>query len=201
MTRESLAQNTDVGFSGSGLISIQPVDDAYVGGPYLNEGIGGAGFGFGAGINVITPVGFVAAVEYSTARFEQEQYGRLVGGGYATEAVPHTTRLHDSLLTVLGGVALGAGPTRVVVQGGLSAKLDSPTVNGEPREASEVNRDQGLPFVPTGGLDLLRSLSPRASAMFSVRYSFTDRAENHQYLGIGPHILRVGAGLRVRVGG
>ena len=198
---QSFAQGPDIGISGVGLVSIQPVDDAYVGSPYLNEGIGGIGPGFGVGLNVITSNGFVAAVEYSTARFELEQSGRLVGGSTLNEQVPHTTRLHDSLLTALGGVSFASGETRVLVLGGLGARLDSPTIDGDPRDASETNHDRGWPVVPTGGLEVQRALSVRVSAVFGVRYAFNDRAENHRYLGIGPHILRIGAGLRMRIGG
>ena len=200
LPHEAFAQ-ADVGVSVAGLISIQPVDDVYVGSPYLNEGIGGIGPGIGAGLNVITPAGFVAAVEYSAARFELEQHGRLVGGSFPNEQVPHTTRLHDSLLTALGGVSFESGETRLLVLGGVGARLDSPTIDGDPREASETNHDRGWPVVPTGGLDVLRSLNTRVSAAFGVRYAFNDRAENHRYLGIGPHILRIGAGIRVRIGG
>ena len=192
---------SDVGVAVAGMVSFQPIDDAYVGSPYVNEGIGGIGPGFGAGLNVITPSGFVAAVEYSTARFELEQHGRLVGGTFPNELVPHTTRLHDSLLTALGGVSFESGQTRVLVLGGLGARLDSPTIDGEPREATETNHDRGWPVVPTGGLELQRSFHVRASAIFGVRYAFNDRAANHRYLGIGPHILRIGAGIRVRIGG
>ena len=191
----------DVGVTAAALASVQPIDDTYVGSPYLSEGIGGLGPGFGVGVNVITPGGFVAAVEYSTARFELEQHGRLVGGSFPNEQVPHTTRLHDSLLTALGGVSFESGETRVLVLGGLGTRLDSPTINGDPREASETNHDRGWPVVPTGGLEVQRALNVRVSAMFGVRYAFNDRAENHRYLGIGPHILRIAAGLRVRIGG
>lgn len=197
MSAEAAAQ-TDVGVSGSALISIQPIDDAYVGGPYLSEGIGGGAAGFGAGLSVIAPNGFVVAAEWSTARFEQEQSGRLVGGAFPNESVPHTTRLHDSLLSGLVGYAWSAGRTRVVVLGGLGVKLDEPTIDGEPREPFEVG-DEPLPFVPTGGLDVLQPLNSRTAFIAGARYSYIDRAENHRYLGIGGHVLRLGAGIRVRL--
>src|SRR5262245_47398494 len=74
------AQGADIGISGVGLLSIQPVDDKYVGDPYLSEGIGGVGPGFGAALNVIAPNGFVVVGEFSTARYSEQPYGRLVGG-------------------------------------------------------------------------------------------------------------------------
>jgi hypothetical protein len=195
----SASAQVDVGVTPSLLISVQPIDDSYVGGPYLSEGIGGAGIGFGAGVNVIAPNGFVAAAEWSTARFEQEQSGRLVvGGGFPHESVPHTTRLHDSLLSGLVGYAWSAGQTRVVILGGAGARLDEPTIDGESREPFEVGKER-LPFVPTGGIDVLQSLNSRAAFVVGARYAYVDRPENHEYLGIGGHILRVAAGVRVRL--
>ena len=193
------AQGTDVGVSGVGLLSIQLVDEAYVGSPYLSEGIGGLAPGFGAGVSIITSSGFVVAGELTTARFTQEQSGRLVEGCTGTSpCVDHTTKLHDSLLSGLVGYAWSGGNTRVMILGGASAKLDEPTIDGEPREPFEVG-DEPFPFVPTGGVDVLQSLNSRTALIVGARYSFIDRAENHQYLGIGPHVLRIAAGIRVRL--
>ena len=135
LPQESFAQGVDVGISGVDLASIQPRDDTYIGGPYLNEGLGGDGSGFGAGVSAITPGGFVAAGEFTTARFELQQAGRLVGGSGMGEGVAHTSRLQDSLLSGLIGYAMSAGRTRVLFLGGISAKLDSPTVERAPRDA------------------------------------------------------------------
>jgi hypothetical protein len=195
----SFAQGTDIGISGVGLLAIQPVDDAYVGSPYLSEGIGGFAPGFGAGVSIIAPGGFVAAAELTTARFEQEQSGRLVRTGFPDDSVPHTTRLRDSLLSGLVGYAWLARTTRVVILGGLSAKLDEPTIDGEPREPFNVEGEEPLPVAPTGGVDLLTSLNSRTAVIAGARYSYIDRPENHRYLGIGPHVLRVAAGIRVRI--
>ena len=46
---------------------------------------------------------------------------------------------------------------------------------------------------------MLQSLSSRTAFFIGGRYSFIDRPENHRYLGIGPHVLRVAAGIRVRL--
>jgi hypothetical protein len=187
----AFAQAADIGISGVGLLSIQPVDDAYVGSPYLSEGIGGFGPGFGAGLTVITPSGFVVGAEYTTAFFELEQSGRLVAG----EGTIATTRLHDSLLTGLMGYAT-VGTTRVQVVGGVGARLDSPTVNDEPRDGANSNKDEPLPFVLSGGVDVLRKVGDRTALLFGARYSFNEREEVQQYLGVGPHLLRITAGLR-----
>ena len=45
---------------------------------------------------------------------------------------------------------------------------------------------------------LQRAERPTALSI-GARYSFVDRPENHQYLGIGPHVLRIGAGIRVKL--
>jgi hypothetical protein len=187
------AQDVDVGISGTVLASIQLIDDAYVGGPYLNEGIGGVGPGVGAGVSVIFPNGFVAAVEYSTARFTREQTGRLVPAADDSS----TTRLHDSLLSVLGGWWIGSGNTRLQILAGASARLDLPTIDGF--EIIIPDNESAFPFAPTGGADVHRRLSPRSSVFVSARYAFIDRVENIRYLGIGPHVVRVGGGIRVRL--
>lgn len=187
------AQGADFGVTATGLVSIQPVDDAYVGGPYLNEGIGGSAPGFGAAASVIASNGFTVAVEFSTARFAREQAGRLVPGGSGT------TRLHDSLLSFLAGFAQTTGKTRVQFLLGGSALLDSPTVNGTDVKALLSDSDSVLPIQPTGGIDVFRSIFPRSTIVVGARYAYLERAENLRYLGIGPHLLRIGAGIRIRL--
>ena len=187
------AQSVDVGINGTGLASIQPIDESYVGGPYLNEGIGGVGPGFGAGLSVIFPNGFIAAVEYSTARFIREQFGRLVPAPDDSS----TTRLHDSLLSFLGGWWIGSGTTRLQILAGASARLDLPTVDGF--EIDITDGDSAFPFAPTCGVDVHRLLRPRTSVFASARYAYIEREENIRYLGIGAHVVRVGGGVRVRI--
>jgi hypothetical protein len=187
------AQDVDVGISGTALASIQPIDEAYVGGPYLSEGIGGVGPGFGAGVSVMFANGFMAAVEYSTARFTREQTGRLVPAADDSS----TTRLHDSLLSFLGGWWIGSGDTRLEILAGASARLDLPTIDGF--EIIVPDDESAFPFAPIGGVDVHKLLSRRASLFVSARYAYLDREENIRYLGVGPHVLRVGGGVRVRL--
>ena len=202
LPHQSFAQDTDIGVSGHGLVSIQPIEGAYGGSPYLRQGVGGFGPGLGAALSVIAPNGFVVAGEFSTAWYSREQSGRLVEGcTLNTFCVAHTTTLHDSILSGLVGYANTAGRTRAQFVGGIGAKLDSPAVDGEPREPSETNHDRGLPFVLTGGVDVMQSLNARVALVVGARYAFAQRAENQRYLGIGPHILRVSAGMRVRLDG
>jgi hypothetical protein len=196
LPRSSFAQGVDAGISGVGLLSIQPIDDAYVGGPYLSEGIGGVAPGFGAGFNVITPGGFVIATEYTTAFYEQEQSGRLVLGGFPLEGVAATTRLRDSLLHLMAGYAT-KGATRTVFIGGVSFKLDRATINDA--EAEEYETDPASSVAFTGGIDVLHRLSDRTELQITGRYTFNPRDTRLQYLGIGPHIIRAGVGLRIRL--
>ena len=190
------AQSTNIGVSGIGLLAIQPVDDAYVGSPYLSEGIGGFAPGFGAGFNLIMPGGFVIATDYTTAFYEQEQSGRLVLGPFPLEGVPATTRLRDSLLHVMAGYAT-QGTTRLVFLGGAAFTLDRATINGV--EAEEYDTDPASPFAFSGGMDLLQRLAARTDLLITGRYTYHPRDTRLRYLGIGAHIIRAGVGLRIRI--
>jgi len=194
--RPAFAQGADAGISGTGIMSIQPIDDGYLGGPYLNEGIGGIAPGFGAGFNVILPAGFVIATEYTTAFYEQEQNGRLVLGGFPLESVPVTTRLRDSLLHAMAGYAT-EGATRLLFLGGVSFKLDRATMDGVEAEEYETDPDSQVAY--TGGVDMLHRLGERTDLLISGRYTFNPRDKRLQYLGIGPHIIRAGVGVRIRL--
>lgn len=189
------AAQADVGAYGLALVSFQPVDDGYVGGPYLSEGIGGVGPGFGAGLSVIARSGLVVGGEYTTARFTKEQSGRLVRGGFPLEGIPATTRLHDSLLTAFVGYAAGSS-TQVVILGGASFRLDRPTIDDV--EAEPYDDEDKRP-APTGGIDILSNISSRARFVISARYTANVPDTRLQYLGIGPHILRGGVGIRIKL--
>jgi hypothetical protein len=54
-------------------------------------------------------------------------------------------------------------------------------------------------IVLTGGGDMWRWLGARSSLVVSGRYAFAERDINLVFLGIGPHLLRIGVGLRVRI--
>lgn len=155
---QSFAQGVDVGISGVGLVSIQPVDDYYVGGPYLNESL----------------------------------------------CHTHTSRLHDALLSGMVGYAKSAGSTRVLFLGGIGVILDSPTIDGVEQTIYDIG-DQSAPatvrnhlLALTGGLDVLRTLGSRGALVISERYSHVERY-GLSYLGIGPHVFRIGVGIRVRI--
>ena len=187
---------TDAGITGAALVSLQPIDDAYVGEPYLSEGVGGIGPGFGAGVNVITSNGFVVGAEYSSAFYEKEHSGRTVLGGFPLEHVLATTKLRDAYLSVLLGYAT-SGTTRLVFLGGMSARLGLTTINGEDAEQFSSSDNEMWPV--TGGIDVVRPMSSRAQLVISGRYTYNQRRARLQQLGIGPHVIRAGVGVRIKL--
>lgn len=193
------AQAVDVGISGTGLLSFQPVDDFYVGGPYLSQGAGGVAPGFGVGVNAMFPAGLVVAGELTMAFFAVEQSGRLVPGprppgpGGSSVGGSGTTHLHDTLLSVMLGYAQRTGGTHALFLVGAAALLDDPSTNGTTSE-----HDTHFPIL-TGGVDVIRSLSPQLSLGLMTRVAYIGRPEVVRLLGIGPWVLRGGAVLRVRL--
>ncbi len=79
----------------------------------------------------------------------------------------------------------------------LSARLDLPTIDGF--EIIVPDDESAFPIAPTAGVEVHKLLSPRASLFASARYAYLHREETIRYLGIGPHVLRVGGGVRVRL--
>jgi hypothetical protein len=189
--QQSAAQGMDIGLSGVGLLSYQPVNKDYVGGPYLSDGMGGNGPGFGVAVSGIASNGFVFASELTTARYKKELYGRLIGGcGISSPCNTHITTLHDSILSGLIGYTRTSGNTRAQLLGGIGTLLDSPAIDGE-------SGDWEWSWVFIGGYEVLQSLNPRTALVFGARYTY--KTEDHPYLGIGPHIFRFSAGVRVKV--
>src|SRR5678810_820873 len=95
----------DVGIAIEGLISIQPINDTWVGSPYLDVGIGGIEPGVAGGVNVIFDNGFTVMGEVSTTTaFEQFQQGRLIWPNIdAFHSGSGTTRLRDTLFSGVVG--------------------------------------------------------------------------------------------------
>lgn len=184
----SNAQGIDVGVSGVGLVSFQPLKDAF-GGPYLNTGIGTDSPGFGVGINVIASSGFVVGAEFTRADFSGYASGRLINGSGRDEGRLRQARLNDSLVAGLAGYSITRGPTRVLLLGGGGAALHSLRLDDEPDSF-----DPHLMF--TGGVDVMRLFGTRAAFLLGGRYSFVDRNSNI----LGGHVFRVAAGIRIRMG-
>ena len=196
------AQGTDVGVTGFALLSFQPVDDFYVGGPYLNRGAGGLAPGLGIGLNAIFGDRFVLAGELTTALFAVEQAGRLAPGPRPPGPDgPYvggsgTTHLHDTLLSGLVGYATQGGTTRAMYLVGAGVLLDEPSADGRSIYPDHVSPPT---LTVTGGFDVLRAVSPRVSIGGGMRVAYFDRPQNARFLGIGPLILRGGLSARIRV--
>jgi hypothetical protein len=175
---------TDVGILATGLVSIQPVDDSWVGMPYLNEGLGGIGPGFGAGIDAVMPNRLMIGAEFTTAWFSELQEGRLVSGSRV--GVTKVNTLHDALLSGLIGYSQRDGDTEVryLIGGG--------TLLSDRSKA-------GAPVVLTGGIDFLQALSRRTSLVVTARYTYIPRNDDGTSLAAGPHVIRAGAGVRIRL--
>lgn len=206
----SWAQGAEVSVGASALISAQPIDDAYVGGPYLSEGIGGMGPGMSATFTVVTSRRLVVAAEFSTAWYEQQQSGRLVPAPCppGTPGTPSnecsfvggvgTTALNDSMIGGLLGYSMRGATTQVDILGGAYWLLDRPTVNGV--SLADGNEDEGdFPLSLGGGLDVLFAVGPRTALVVGGRYTYLQRDEHWRYLGIGPHVVRAGVGVRIRL--
>lgn len=203
----SWAQGAEVSVGASALISAQPIDDTYVGGPYLSEGIGGIGPGMSATFTVVSTRGLVVGAEFSTAWFEQQQGGRLVPAPCPPGTPSNecsfvggvgTTVLNDSMIGALLGYSMRRATTQVQVLGGAYWLLDRPTVNGVPL-ADGSGDDADFPWSLGGGLDVLFAVGPRTALVVGGRYTYLQRYQNWRYLGIGPHVARAGVGVRIRL--
>ena len=174
----------DIGIQAVGLVSVQPVDDSWVGMPYLNEGLGGIGPGFGAGINAVLPNRLTISAEFTMAWFSQLQEGRLVSG--STVGVTKDNTLHDALLGGLIGYSQRDGNTEVrYLIGGATLLSD--------------RSKAGAPVVLNGGVDFLQAFSRRTSLIVTARYAYVPRNDDGTSLAAGPHVVRVGAGVRIRL--
>lgn len=190
---ESLGQGVDVGVSGVALLSIQPRDDTFTTGPYLNEGQGGFGPAWGAGLSVIAPARFAVVGEFTTAQFQMVQAGRLISGFGADELADRISEWRDSLLSgLVGYVHPWGNHTRLLYLGGVSMRTGELRIDGEVKDVDTSK--VGV----TGGVDVLRMFGTRSALVISARYSFIDRKDMISY-GIGPHVFRIGAGIRLRI--
>jgi hypothetical protein len=179
-SEKSLAALTVVG-----LTTVQPVDNTYVGWPYLDRGLGGIGLGAAAGLNILTPSAFAATLEVSTASVSASQTGRLVGG--SAEGT-----LRDTLLSMLAGISTNS--RAVLLQAGVSWLAATPRLN-------DIDVDdpgaQHLAF--TAGFDGARPVGARTAIVANVRYSIVPRTTRLVQIGVGRQIVRAGVGVRVRL--
>jgi hypothetical protein len=181
------------------LVSFQAEDSTLVGDPYLNAGLAGTRPGLFAAIEHQTAGGAILALALSTtSRMEVSQFGRDVPaesggpcGPFAESGCgPVVARHRDTLVSMLGGFG-----RCVAVKAGFSIVL------GEPRQGDLAYRDATGRLALTVGVDGAISLGSRATLVPSAFYSRVRRGQNAQALGLGSDILRVGVGVRFRVGG
>lgn len=133
------------------LASVHPIDDTYVGLPYLDRGLGGVGPAAGVALTLRHRM-FAVGLEWSAAHLEVEQRGRLADEG-------STGRLRDSLLTLFAGLEVPAERVHFRLVAGLSRVGGNPAAGGVPIDRSY----EGLPlsdtaarYAPMAGFDLIR---------------------------------------------
>jgi hypothetical protein len=169
----------DVAFAA--LASVQPTDRSFSNnGPYVSKPLGGVGPGLAAGLAVSSPGRVSVAAEFSTAFIRGSLQGRL--------DEPAGARLNDSLVSLLVGTA----------RPGLNARGGVSWVGG-PSTASGIGNYQGGHVALTAGLDGALPASARIAFLGTFRYSLVRRSDGHRYIGVGPHVLRAGVGIRVRL--
>lgn len=185
----------EVAITIQGLASVQPVDDSYVGSPYLDKGLGGVGPGVAIGLNVAARRRLAFAIEFSTATMEVTQSGRLVSGTAVGQ-------LRDSLFSFLAGAsAWSSANAEVVALAGLSLAPGTPTQNGVPIDAWDdpAAREGGGSIAFSGGVNVTRRVGRRVGLVGSVRYSALPRSRRAEELGAGTHVFRIGVGVHVRL--
>lgn len=175
-----------------GLVSWQPVRSNIGGPPYIDRGLGGLGPGLAAGAD--STMGRLAVdVEYSRARIRVTQTGRLAGG-------TSVGTLADPLFTLLGGVTFPLSTREsLTLSAGMSIVSAQPERNGVPVPdwdgLSGPTRSVGL----TTGFRYSRDGVGPLGWTVTGRYSHMPRSNVAASLGVSAHVIRVGAGVRLRL--
>jgi hypothetical protein len=135
------------------------------------------------------------AFEYSFARIDVMQTGRLVSGTAEGQ-------LRDHLFSFLAGGAAWSTPAASVgVLAGVTVLPSQPRQNGTPIDASndpaafEGRGRVGL----TVGADYSKRLKYRLDVVATGRYSLLPRSRRAEELGVGLQMFRFGAGVRIRL--
>ncbi len=189
--------DVEIAVVGAGLLALRPVDDFYVGDPYLSDGLGGVALGAGGALHLRARA-FVLAFEAGTASHEVVQTGRLVGG----RAISH---LRETMISGMGGVSAGSPPRRIQVLVGISRVFGDPKVNGVPIDNATVKQfnpsllEGAGTIAPTLGGDWYSAVSNRLAVIGGVRYWRLPRSRRAEEIGVGRDAFRIGVGLRVAV--
>lgn len=189
-----------VSLTGAGLITLQPADGAWVGSPYLDKGLAGVGPGLAVGMNVVAGRWFTMTAEYGTGWLSVEQTGRNAAPIHPSDCsfggpCSSTGRLHDSMLSALGGVHTRVGSARLQWLAGVSRLFGTPTGNDVALVDTQRPAPRRMAF--TAGADFVRGLGSRTSLVVTGRYFHVDRSERARQRGVGRHVVRVGVGVRI----
>jgi hypothetical protein len=186
---------TDVALSLQGGVSWRPVDYAYVGNPYLDEGLGGLGPGFTLGADVRSRR-LVFAFEYGYSRIDVVQTGRLVPGTAEGQ-------LREHLYSFLAGASVwSSSGALLAVLGGFTVSPSEPRQDGTPIDASMDPSEEEKGWAGlTVGANYASRLKGRLDFVASGRYSFLPRSRRAEELGVSHHGLRFAVGVRIRLTG
>ena len=179
-TAQGTTTDSGVDVTASFVTSFQSVDTYYQG-PYLENHLGGVGFG-GAVATAWSKNRFVLDGEVSSAIISKDLSGRLVGD----DAVE--VRFQETLVSAQAGYSTRNRRFRAF--GGVALRFGLPEVEGTKVSWTDVRL-----VVPTGGIDFSQPIASSASLAFGVRYFFVDRTPEQRSLGLGKHLLRFGVGI------
>lgn len=140
----------------------------------------------------------MVGVEYGFARIDVMQTGRLVSGTAQEQ-------LRDQLFSVLaGGSAWSSPDASFFVLAGVSLVADQPRQNGVPLDEGEppaAQEGRGRTGVSVGANYVTHLRQQRVDVVVSGRYSVLPRSRRARELGVSTQVLRIGAGVRVRLTG
>ena len=177
------------------LASWHPVDHSYIGEPYLDKGLGGIGPGVSASVSVVAPSGPTIALEFSTAAIEVRQSGRLVSG-------TATGRLRDSVVSLLAGfTARPSSRSEIALLAGVGLAIGGVSQGGVAIDAADdpAVREGDGPIGFIAGVCVGRAITRRMRMVGSARYVVLPRSRRAEELGVSHHIVRVGAGIELRL--
>jgi hypothetical protein len=171
------------------IVSVQPGGYESSGSPYLDHNLGGTEPGVVVGFELSSPARPLLAVELSTTTYLQAvQSGRFVIG-----LGPALARHRDTLISVLSGFHV---PVR---RGGVELKAGISFLIGTPKREPVIYEDPAGAFAFTTGIDAVAAVGNRLAIVPSFRYSYADRGQDAFYYGLGNHITRFGAALRIKL--
>lgn len=172
----------------SAVIAFQPADKTY-GSPYLEDYLGG--IGWGGSLTVLAELkNFVVGAEINSARHSKVLTGRLVGPLDAFHSpIPTRLSFQESFVSALLGYSISERNLQVL--GGPAITLGTPQLEGFPRDPDATQHW----FVLTGGINWMLPSSRKIQFALGARY-FHVFEKNDQFSGIG----LAKSGLRANVG-